>query len=142
MTDILNRLRKGDVVAVQIEHSSTASDFKTSRYTRFVLATVAKASRDGLAQRVIMAGQTHSLEVARLGKVFTLPEHQKSAKRLVEATEYPGKEFETVESLKLAILTPDYSCGAPQAPHVPFVDVTTETVGDVTTTLSRAIRVF
>jgi hypothetical protein len=101
---IINRVSKGEIVAIKVEHSSTTMHGPTTHYTRYVLATVAKANRQGLATRVMMAGHTHSLEAARLGEVFALKIYQTKAKLLAEATKYPGVEYETRDDLKAAIL--------------------------------------
>jgi hypothetical protein len=101
---IAEKVRKGEVVAIEIQHSSTDVQMKTFRYTRFVLATVAQASREGVARRVIMAGQTHSLEVARLGTVWTLPRHQEPGRRLIATMTYPGREFADKEELRAAFV--------------------------------------
>lgn len=69
---IVNPVRKGEVVAVEVEHSYHTARMKRSHYTRFHLATVTHASREGLARKVEMAGSSHSVEVARVGRVLTL----------------------------------------------------------------------
>lgn len=101
---IANKVRKGDVVALEIEHSETKMHGPTEYYVRFVLATVAHANQRGLATRVMMAGQTHSIEVGRLGKVFALKQYQDAARMLAGLTKYPGTEYETKDALKDAIL--------------------------------------
>lgn len=102
---ILNKVRKGDVVALRVEHSETNVKMQTHRYVRWVLATVYEASRDGLARRVVIAGSSHSVETARIGEVFTIADgdKQKAAKRLIEATSRAGCEYETAEALKEAV---------------------------------------
>jgi Trk K+ transport system NAD-binding subunit len=104
MTELQNRVRKGEVVAIEVRHSSTTMHGPTTSYTRYVLATVAKANLQGKAIRVTMAGQTHSLEVARLGAVFVLKTYKTEAQILAGLTKYPGIEYETKEDLKAAIL--------------------------------------
>lgn len=101
---VANKARKGDIVVIEIEHSSTAANFKTTYYTRWNLATVYKATRDGRVQRVVMAGSSHSVEVGRIGKVHTLATRQAEAKRLLETIGRAGREFETCDDIKAAIL--------------------------------------
>lgn len=60
-----HKTRKGDAVAIEVTHSSQSLKEGRSEYKRFILATVAEASKQGLARRVMLAGQTHSLEVAK-----------------------------------------------------------------------------
>lgn len=107
MAEVIHKVRKGDAVAIEVTHSSTeANTFKTTRYTRFHLATVAAASRDGIAKRIAFGGQTHSIEVARIGRVLTLSDiaYRNAAKRLIERMTYPGKTWETVEALRESII--------------------------------------
>lgn len=101
---VANKARKGDIVVIEIEHSSTAANFKTTYYTRWNLGTVYKASRDGRVERVVMAGSSHSVEVARLGRVHTISARQGEAKRLLETIGRGGREFETSDDIKAAIL--------------------------------------
>lgn len=100
----VNKVRKGEIVAIEIQHSSTDAKMRTTRYVRFVLATVTQANRQGLARRVAMAGQTHSVEVARLGTCFALKTYQTEAQILAGLTKWPGVEYETREELQAAIL--------------------------------------
>ena len=103
--ETLNKVRKGDVVAICVVHSATDAKMKTHRYERWVLATVYEASRAGLARRVVIAGSAYSVETARIGKVFTIPdgEHQAAAKRLVAASPYPAREYETASEIGAAV---------------------------------------
>lgn len=102
---ILNKVRKGDAVALRVEHSSTDAKMKTHRYVRWVLATVHEASRDGLARRVIIAGSSHSVETARIGLLMAITDggYQAAAKRLIANSPYPAREYENAEELKEAI---------------------------------------
>lgn len=101
---VANKARKGDIVVIEVEHSATAADFKTTYYTRWNLATVYKSSRDGRVDRVVMAGSSHSVEVARIGRVHTIANRQAEAKRLIETIGRAGREFETCDDIKAAIL--------------------------------------
>lgn len=106
MTDkVLNKVRKGNVVAIRVEHSETTVKMKTHRYVRWVLATVHEASRDGLARRVVVGGSSHSIEVWRMGEVFTISagDKQEAAKRLIATMTRAGREYETAEALKDAV---------------------------------------
>jgi hypothetical protein len=93
MAGVANKLRKGDYCAVVVEHSSTPLKGPIERYTRLVLAQVAKASRDGVVERVVFAGSAHSVELARVGKCFALTKHQVQARRLFVATTRPGTDY-------------------------------------------------
>lgn len=137
-----NPARKGDAVAIQVEHSSTALNGPTSRYYLFLLATVARASKDGTVREVTLAGQNHSLHVARVGRVFTLPTKQPAARKMIADMAYPGQEWTSADELRASILAVETEMNAQAPAAVPFVDVATITDGDVTAKLSNAIRCF
>ena len=105
---IVNPVRKGEVVAVEVEHSYHTARMKRSHYTRFHLATVTHASREGLARKVEMAGSFHSVEVARVGRVLTLngrTDVQEAAKALRDTIKRPtDNEWKSAEDLRAAIL--------------------------------------
>lgn len=101
-----NKVRKGDTIAIEVERSHTeANTFKTTRYKSYHLATVTQADRGGWAKRVLLGGQTHNVEVARIGRVMTLSPlaYRNAAKRLVERMTYPGTTWESADALKEAI---------------------------------------
>lgn len=105
MTEPLNRVRKGDAVALRVEHSITCAGMWVKRYARWSLATVHQATHDGWAKRVVMAGTSHPIDVARGVVVFTLPgkDIQAAAKRMIEESPYPAREYDYAEELKAAI---------------------------------------
>jgi hypothetical protein len=103
----ITKVRKGDVVAVAVQHSSTAANsFLKTYYNKFHLATVAQANRQGWARRVIFGGQTHSILVGYAGDVKAIadPDHQAAAKRLVVGMSYPGTSWDSADELRAAII--------------------------------------
>lgn len=105
---IANPVRKGEVVAVEVAHSYHTAQMKRTYYTRFHLATVAQASREGLARKVEMTGSFHSVDVARVGRVLTLngrADVQEAAKALRDTIKRPtDNEWKSAEDLRAAIL--------------------------------------
>lgn len=101
-----NPARKGDIVAVMVTHSSHNVAMKRTSYTRWHLATVHRASRDGIVREIVMGGQSIPLRHGYFGEVFTLPaEAQAAARAMVAAMSWPGKEWETAGAIKAAIRT-------------------------------------
>lgn len=106
MSIILNKARKGDVVAIKVTRSSTRLNGPTDKYESFALAFVTKATRDGLATHVRLAGQSGNIEATKLDAIMTINDidRQAQARRLAESTEYPGKSYSTQIELRDAIL--------------------------------------
>jgi hypothetical protein len=103
MSDVANKLRKGDFVAVVVTHTSYGVKFDQSSYTDISLAKVAESSKEGVVRYVVMAGSTHQLRVGYVGKVYALPAWQPHAKKLFEATPNGGCAYPDKESLKAAL---------------------------------------
>lgn len=102
-----NAARKGDVVAIEVTHSSTDAKFKRTEYKLFHLATVTRSNRAGAVREVQMAGSFHSVQVARVGRVYTLngtAEAQGAARKLLATIESPTQnEWPDGEALRAAI---------------------------------------
>ena len=97
--------RKGDIVALHSTHTSTARDFKVTRYEVWTLATVTRANVDGIVMEALPAGHTVPMRVEGHRRVLTISgPQQEKARRLVASIEYPGRDFNTAEDLKAAIL--------------------------------------
>jgi len=105
MPEILNPVRKGDVVAIEVTHSSTSIDFKREVYKVWHLAYVERASREGECREIRFAGQSHALRSAGIGKIYPISgARQLAARKLAEAMPYPGIEYQTADELRQAIL--------------------------------------
>lgn len=98
------KARKGDVVALQIEHTCHDAKMKRHSYTEWQLAVVASAKRDGTVVKVIFPPATHHVAVALIGRVWTIDKvYQERARRLVEAFVYPVPTWPSADALKAAI---------------------------------------
>lgn len=136
----MNKARKGEVIALQSTHTSTDSKFRVSTYQTWVLATVKRANVNGIVMEAVPAGQTVARKVDGHRKVYTITgPHQEKARALVASMVYPGREFESADDMRAAILAIDLT---PKPAAAPFVDVSQVTEYGQTSTLSQAVRVF
>lgn len=86
---------KSDIVAIEIQRSEG---------TRWLLAYVEQANRDGLAIRVRLAGQTHSIEAARVGKVHSINAARQDQARVLADKMERSIEFESADDLRKEIM--------------------------------------
>lgn len=103
-------VRKGDVVAIEVEHSSTGvigGNVPSTRYKLLHIAKVTRASRTGNAYDVQMAGSHHSVKLAYVGKLFEInqePGSQDAARRLYDTITSPtANEWKDVDAMRAAI---------------------------------------
>jgi hypothetical protein len=114
--DIANPVRKGQVVAIEIEHSSHDVRMKRTAYTLWHLAYVEQASRDGLCRRIRFPGQFHSLDCRGFGKVHAIGgDRQAAAKALADSIKYPGRDFASADELRQAILAMSAKTDIPES---------------------------
>lgn len=100
--------RKGDAVAVEVQHSEWPQNGPMRRYTLWHLATAAEVRRDGYVRRIIMEGSAHSVEAAGMGRVhvISIPAFQAAARQMIKASEGNRKatEYETGDAIRAAIV--------------------------------------
>lgn len=105
MTEILNPVRKGQVVAVEVEHSSHDVKMHRTAYTVWHLAYVEQASREGACRKVRFVGSFHAVDCRGFGKIHAISgERQPLAKALADSIQYPGRDFTSADELRQAIL--------------------------------------
>lgn len=107
-SEIVYKPRKGDAVAIEVQHSEWPQNGPVRRYTLWHLATIAEARRDGYVRRIIMEGSDYSIEAARMGRVHTIasPALQTAARQLIKAAEGNRKatEYATSDDIRAAIV--------------------------------------
>lgn len=100
MTDKVSPTKKGQFVALAMPHSYTEMHGTTKRWTEWIVGQVASASSRGIAKAVKVSGVNMPLDVVRHHiQVFTLPNHQEAARRIMAS----GRVFNSREDLGSAI---------------------------------------
>jgi hypothetical protein len=105
MMAIVNRVKKGDVVAVRRRHSSFSRISGVKRWETWTVAVVDSATRDGAVKRVLLYPLAVP-EFADPANVLTLHDAVRDAgRRLWERKTHVTEESPSQETLRAALRT-------------------------------------
>ena len=114
-TQIINPVRKGDIVALEELCTYMALRGPSGSYSRWRLAIVASASREGRVKRIQALQGDYSLAIEHMGrvKVHTLPNHQDRARQLMAESGRQLREYSSADALRAALTAgPTYASAA------------------------------
>lgn len=115
MVLVANKVRRGDVVAIEVNHSYHSLKEGRKTYTTAHLAKVESAERNGLAKRIILAEGYASIHVTHASRVMTIAgSNQPLARQAFAALTREANSFESLEALKAHML----ALGATQQPQL------------------------
>lgn len=105
---VLNRVRKGDVIAVRVRGSYTSAKMERTETSEFILATVNTASRDGACRTFVKrSGAVETVDRARHDVLTISDDRQPDAKRLLRSLAWDKATWPDADSLKQALREAD-----------------------------------